>query len=123
MFKNLLKKIFGKTETFSSHRSRQSSSRANYNNQLSFETLESRRLLAGIFFDAPSATVTIAGSSANDAGSFIQVDSTTYRAILSTAGQREFSTSEVDRVVFIGFGGDDTFNNASDVEGLSLIHI
>ena len=120
MFKNLLKKIFEKTDTSSSHRSRQSSSRANYNNQLSFETLESRRLLAGIFFDAPSATVTIAGSSANDAGSFTQVDSTTYRAILSTAGQREFSTSEVDRVVFIGFGGDDTFNNASDVEGLLL---
>lgn len=120
MFKNLLKNLFGKSCPSSSSRKTRQSSQAKQNSKLGFETLEPRRLLAGIFFDAPSATVTIAGGSGNDAGSFLQIDSTTYRAILSTAGQREFSTSEVDRVIFIGFGGDDTFNNGSDVEGLLL---
>lgn len=120
MFKNLFKNLFNCNNHNSLTRKTRQSSLSNQTRQLGFETLEPRRLLAGIFFDAPSATVTIAGGSANDAGSFLQVDSTTYRAILSTAGQRDFSTSEVDRVIFIGFGGDDTFNNGSDVEGLLL---
>ena len=120
MFKNLLQNLFNQNTHSSSKAKTRPSSLSKHTRTLGFETLEPRRLLAGIFFDAPSATVTIAGGSANDAGSFLQVDSTTYRAILSTAGQQDFSTSEVDRVIFIGFGGNDTFNNGSDVEGLLL---
>ena len=119
MFKNLFKNLFNSNRGSSNRKTRQSSF-SKHSGKLGFETLEPRRLLAGIFFDAPTATVTIAGGSANDAGSFLQVDSTTYRATLSTVGQRQFSTSEVDRVIFIGFGGDDSFNNGSDVEGLLL---
>lgn len=76
--------------------------------------------MAGIFFDSPSGTVTVAGGSGDDAGSFLQVDSTTYRATLRDVGHRDFARSDVDRVIFIGFGGDDAFNNGSNVEGLLL---
>jgi len=118
MFKNLFKQLF--ENSASSRKTRPHSSRAISQRQLSFESLEPRRLLAGIFFDAPTATVTVAGGAGNDAGSFLQINSTTYRATLADVGQREFSSSEVDRVIFIGFGGDDAFNNGSDVEGLLL---
>ncbi len=89
-------------------------------NRLAFESLEPRQLLAGIFFDSPSGTVTVAGGSGNDGGSFLQVDSTTFRATLSGVGHRDFTVADVDRIIFIGFGGDDAFNNGTNVEGLLL---
>ena len=115
----MFKKIFGLFNN-SAKRKTRSSRRSNSKSNLTFQSLESRRLLAGIFFDAATSTVTVAGSSGDDAGSFLQVDSTTYRAILLDVDTREFAVSDVDQVVFIGFGGDDAFNNGSDVEGVLL---
>lgn len=85
---------------------------------LSFETLEPRNLLAGIFFSG--GEVTIAGDGANDVGAFTQVDSTTYRASLSGVTSQTFTSSQVQKIVFIGFGGDDTFTNWTAVESLLL---
>ena len=85
---------------------------------LSFEKLETRKLLASISFD--SGTVTVAGDSGNNVGSFSQVNSSTFRASLTGLSSQDFAASDVNRIVFIGFGGNDTFTNATAVDGLLL---
>ena len=80
-----------------------------------FEALEPRNLLAGIHFDAPSGVVTIAGDAGADNGSFAFFGSTNYRATLNQTTTRDFSFTEVNRVVFIGFDGNDTFDNRTGV--------
>ena len=116
MFKNFFK-ANGNSEN---KKTRRAAIRANGKSHLAFQALEPRRMLAGIFFDSASSVVTIAGGSGDDAGSFLQIDSTTYRAILSGSDSRDFAVTDVEQVVFIGFGGDDTFNNGSNVQGLLL---
>ncbi len=87
-----------------------------------FQRLESKNLLAGIFFDAASGEVTVAGDSTANVGSFVQINPSQYRATLSGSGQMDFAVNEVSKIVFIGYGGDDTFTNATGVEGLLLGH-
>lgn len=87
---------------------------------LSFQSLEPRHLLAGIFFS--SGEVTIAGDAGNNVGSFIQVDSNTYRAALNGFSSQSFAASTVSKVTFIGFAGNDNFTNSTGVESLMLGH-
>jgi Ca2+-binding RTX toxin-like protein len=87
-------------------------------NKLSFQHLEARNLLAGIYFS--SGEVTIAGDASSNVGSFIEVDSETYRARLDGFPQQSFSKTSVSKVIFIGFEGDDEFTNDTPVESLIL---
>ena len=90
------------------------------NSKLNFGQLEERNLLAGIFFDSGSGEVTVSGSSSADIGQIQEVDSTNVRVSLSGYADQDFATSSVSKVVFIGFGGDDTFTNNTNIEGLLL---
>lgn len=87
-------------------------------NKLSFQHLEARNLLAGIYFS--SGEVTIAGDASSNVGSFIEVDAETYRARLDGFPQQSFSRTSVSKVIFIGFEGDDEFTNDTPVESLIL---
>ena len=87
---------------------------------LSFTKLETRNLLAGISFDAGTGTVTVAGDSQANIGSFTQVNLTTVQANLTGFESRSFTSALVNKVVFIGFAGDDRFTNATAIEGLLL---
>ncbi len=86
--------------------------------RFSFQSLEPRYLLAGIFFNA--GEVTIAGAAGNDTGSFLQVNSTTLRATLNGFPDQTFAASTVSKVTFIGFAGDDSFSNLTGVTSLIL---
>ena len=98
-------------------RSRKSGSRRNL---LGFESLEPRQLLAGIFFDSGSGEVTVAGNSLPNIGSFQQINPTTVRASLVGFVSQDYPLSSVNKIVFIGFGGDDQFTNSTSIEGLLL---
>lgn len=85
---------------------------------LRFEPLESRQLLAGIFFD--SGVVTIAGGAGNDIGTFESVNATSFRATLNGFPDQSFLSATVSKVTFIGFDGNDQFTNDTAVESLIL---
>lgn len=89
--------------------------RSRSNSNLAFETLESRRLLAGIHFDAASGTVTVSGGAGNDTGLFVFQGTENYRASINGAADRVFPTEDVNRLVFIGFDGNDSFDNRTFV--------
>lgn len=111
--------FFGFDRRKGSKKSRRGKRRGSRNRQgLSFQSLESRRMLAGIFFS--SGEVTIAGGAGGDIGSFIQVDASTYQASLSGFADQSFSAATVNKVIFIGFDGNDVFTNSTGVESLML---
>ena len=85
---------------------------------LSFQLLETRNLLAGIYFS--SGEVTIAGDASSNIGFFIDFDSETYRARLDGFADQDFTKASVSKVIFIGFDGDDQFTNETAVESLML---
>ena len=87
-------------------------------NSLSFQLLETRNLLAGIYFSF--GEVTIAGDASSNIGSFIDFDSETYRARLDGFADQDFTKVSVSKVIFIGFDGDDQFTNETAVESLML---
>lgn len=72
-------------------------------------------LAAGISFDAAAGRVTIAGDAQPDKGEFFFFDSSTYRARLNDVTYRDFHFSTVRDIVFIGFAGNDTFDNRTAV--------
>lgn len=87
-------------------------------NKSNFHVLESRDLLAGIYFS--SGEVTIAGDASNNVGRFFDFDSNFYRARLDGIAVQNFAKSTVSKVIFIGFDGDDQFTNETLVESLIL---
>ena len=86
---------------------------------LSFDSLEQRHLLAGIFFDSGTGEITIGGSNSNDSSVFSQVGSN-YQATLTGFTAETFPVADVTKVTFIGLGGNDVFNNTTGVETLLL---
>lgn len=92
--------------------------RASKLSSFSFQSLESRNLLAGIYFS--SGEVTIAGDATDNVGRFFEVNSETYSARLNGFDDQIFSKSAVSKVIFIGFDGDDQFTNETGIESLIL---
>lgn len=116
----MFNKIFRAHAASNSSKRRQAPHRDRSSSSLSYEKLQSRLVLAGIFFDAATGTVTISGGAGNDAGRFFQLDATTYRATLVGVGSENFNISDVNEFVFIGFGGDDFVNNLTEVNSQLL---
>lgn len=87
---------------------------------LSFEKLEDRNLLAGISFDSGTGELTVSGGVNDDVGQITNLDASTVRVTLTGFAAQDFATSSVNKVTFIGFGGDDTFTNDTAIEGLLL---
>ena len=90
----------------------------NRGNGLNYQQHESRCLLAGITFDATAGEVLIGGTEQAD------------RAVVSQAGStvtvtqegfttRTFNQSEVQRVRFVGLGGDDYFENQTAIRSFA----
>lgn len=88
--------------------------------RLRYHRLENRNLLAGIFFDSPTGFVTVAGDGLANTGQFSQLNDTTLRATLDGTTSMDFDAADVSKIIFIGFGGDDQFENLTSVEGLLL---
>ncbi len=104
---------------FGPRKLRKKKNRSKPRSQLTFESLESRRLLAGIYFDAASGFVTVSGDGAANIGQFEAVNATTLRASVDGANQ-DFVATDVTKIIFIGFGGNDQFTNSTSVDGLLL---
>jgi hypothetical protein len=82
------------------------------------ERLEGRVVLAaGIAFDPNSRTVSIVGSDGGDVADVRQQGGEVVVSLNSAAGQfsRTISGEAVDRIVFTGLAGDDTFTNQSSI--------
>ena len=84
--------------------------------QFNFESLEQRRLLAGITLNTATKDLTIFGDNANDVGR-IDLVGGQYRAQLAGVPDQLFATSQVDKVIFIGYNGNDEFTNNTGLEG------
>jgi Ca2+-binding RTX toxin-like protein len=86
--------------------------KSNRNGSLSFTSLESRQLLAGISFDAATGQVTVDGSAGNDVVRVME-DTGTTTVIFTGLETRSFDTANVSEIVFFGRNGDDWFRNDS----------
>ena len=87
----------------------------------SFDCLESRQVLAGIYLDPMNGNLTIAGDTGNNMGRVTQLDSSTLRASVDGLSL-DYSLSAVTRIVFLGFAGNDQFTNSTAIDGLLLGH-
>ena len=110
----LFNSIFGR------NRKQKSRNKTRAANKLNFESLETRNLLASVSFNA--GVVTVAGNNNANEGSFVQIDASTYRATLEGVDSRDYAVGTVNEVVFIGFGGNDTFTNYTSVDSQLLGH-
>ena len=102
---------------FSLFRSNKNSNFKNRKSQkvsgLGYEKLEPKNLLAGIFLDG--SELVVVGGSGNDVGSVVDASSTTVTARLSGEASQTFDRSDVTKVVFIGFEGNDRFTNSTSI--------
>jgi uncharacterized protein YkwD len=81
--------------------------------RLNFESLESRQLLAGITFQ--QGVVTIEGSPAKDSAVVDALDGGRLRVTLNRNLVREYTASQVTKIVFYGREGNDQFRNNSGI--------
>lgn len=91
--------------------------------RLQIESLEERCMLSaapGIFFNAELGQVVVRGGEANDVGSFEFIDDGTVRANLSGVESQDFALESVNRIVFVGRDGDDTFSNNTFFESFQI---
>ena len=102
---NPLARIFLSTNK----RTRNSHPKAN----ISYATLESRRVLASISLNA-SGELFINGSSGDDVGSLVASGDQVEASITGVASQT-FNASEISSVTFVGSNGDDTLSNLTDI--------
>lgn len=78
-----------------------------------YQPLESRELLAAIIFDSATGNVTVAGDANDNVGAVTAIGGSQLRFSVDGVADRTFTTSQVTRVTFIGFGGNDQFTNNS----------
>lgn len=83
-----------------------------------YHHLEARHLLAGIFFDG--GEITIAGDQFDNVGSAEVTDGGLIQANLEGHASQTFDPADVDRINFLGFGGDDQFSNNTSTESLQI---
>ena len=93
----------------SSQRTRKSQPKANNE----YEVLESRRVLAAIFLDT-TGELFISGGGGNDVGSLVASGNQVVANITGVARQT-FAASEISSATFIGFNGNDTFTNSTNI--------
>lgn len=87
----------------------------------SYQQLETRNLLAGVFLDAASGELTVFGDAGDNEGTARIVGSNV--RITSDAGVDEFPTSDVSELVFIGFAGNDTYTNSTSIPARMFGHL
>ena len=83
-----------------------------------YSRLEPRRLLASIYLDNASGDLYISGGNANDTGSLTMVGSSQVQASITGADSQTFASNQIQRVVFIGLEGNDTFTNDTAIPSL-----
>lgn len=88
--------------------------------KLTFDSLESRRMLAGIFFDSGTGFVTVAGDNSSNIGQFTMLNGSTVRATMDATYLSDFNVADVTKIIFIGFGGNDRFTNSTAIDSLLL---
>jgi hypothetical protein len=102
-----LNESFRKRKSVNKSRRRRSRKRSS-----SYQTLESRNLLAGIFFE--SGEIIFGGSEGNDTAG-VSISGSTITASLTGFPNRTFSSSEVSSISFTGLAGDDRFTNGTSL--------
>jgi hypothetical protein len=80
-----------------------------------YESLEQRRVLASIFFDAPAGDLYISGGDGNDTGSIVNVGGGQVRASVTGVADQTFAANQISQVFFIAGAGDDTFTNGTNI--------
>ena len=86
--------------------------------ELSYQQYESRCLLAGIVFDSLAGEVLIGGTQQNDRAVVTQ-DGNSVTVTQEGFETRTFNQSDVQRIVFVGLGGDDYFENQSAIRSFA----
>lgn len=87
-----------------------------------YESLEKRRLLAGVYHDTATGDLFIFGDAGNNFAVAVSSDSDPEVLVVSDAGRHTFNKSEITQLTFIGYGGDDTFTNDTSLPALMLGH-
>ena len=105
--------MFGRNNKLSQKRQRRTENH-------SFQKLEERNLLAAINF-TPAGQLYIAGDAGHNTGALTQLNDTTFRATVD-GESRDVAVSEVNEIVFLGFGGNDTFTNNTSTEVTAYGH-
>jgi Ca2+-binding RTX toxin-like protein len=117
----MLHYIASVSKVFSSKSDLSSRKKVVVRSQYGYESLEQRRVLAGISFDLGSGFITITGSSGNDASVVSHTSPTQIQVALTGFAPQTFTASQVNRIYFIGMEGDDFFKNdtskPSEAEG------
>jgi Ca2+-binding RTX toxin-like protein len=85
-----------------------------------YQTLEERRVLASIFFDAAAGDLYISGGSGADTGSITTVAGGQVEASVTGSVSKTYSAASISRVVFIGGDGNDTFTNGTSIASLLI---
>lgn len=80
-----------------------------------YQSLEQRRVLAGIFFDTAAGDLYISGGDGNDTGSIVDVGGGQVRASVTGVADQTFNASEISQVFFIAGAGNDTFTNGTSI--------
>ncbi|MEL7498946.1 MAG: CAP domain-containing protein [Planctomycetota bacterium] len=79
------------------------------NSTLNFERLERRELLAGVYLNSSNGELTIFGDSNGNVASATEVGSLIRTDLAGSV--RDFNLSDVNSILFIGFGGNDHYTN------------
>ncbi len=86
--------------------------------RLEFENLEPRNMLTGIFLDPATGDLTVWGDEGNN-NLVVTVSGAQYQAAVDNQTE-SYPAADVNRVVFIGFGGNDTIRNITSLPGTLL---
>ena len=113
--KSILNKFFGSIPRKPSKRS------ASRQAGPSYDTLEGRNLLASIFLNSSAGDLYVGGDSDNNVA--LVYENTAANRVTVTMDDiqsRSFDRTDINRVIFIGLNGNDTFTNRSSVPSLIL---
>ncbi|MFK7769092.1 MAG: hypothetical protein AB8B55_17850 [Mariniblastus sp.] len=92
--------------------------RKNGSNKFTFEKLEPRLTLSGTVLNGNE--LTIFGDAEANTGRIDSINATTLRVTLTGISARNFNTADVQKIIFIGFDGNDNFTNGTTIPSLLL---
>ena len=85
-------------------------------NPFGFDVLEHRQMLAAVFLDNSTGDLFIAGNAGNDVATASILNSSTIRVSFAVGGNFDFPRPNVGKLFFLGYAGDDTLTNNTDIQ-------
>lgn len=95
-------------------------SRKKRTSSVDYQPLESKNLLAGVFFNSTSGIVTVDGTDAADFVHIVQISASQIRVAIAGVEAKFFANRDVSEIVFLGHQGDDWFRNETSISSLAF---